>query len=105
MYSKHFIHRHLRRTDKIFKTMADFIGTREAEQCRSHHQKMEKKHHTFYKIIKNLRNEFYLSVDPSHVKADLEDNRIFEYDSLISEKSLEKDHEPQPSNNQEEKDE
>lgn len=46
----------MRRMDKIFKTMSDFIGTREAEQCRSHHQKMEKKHHTFYRILAHLRN-------------------------------------------------
>ena len=39
-YSKHFIMKQLRRMDKIFKVMADFIGSREAEQCRSHHQKM-----------------------------------------------------------------
>lgn len=30
----------MRRLDKIFKTMELFIETREAEQCRSHHQKM-----------------------------------------------------------------
>jgi hypothetical protein len=89
MHSKHFIHKHMRRMDKIFKTMANFIETREAEQCRSHHQKMEKKHHTFYKIIKSLRNEFYLSGDPKHVKTDLENNSIFEYDPLIAEKALE----------------
>lgn len=60
----------LRRMDKIFKSMADFIGSREAEQCRSHHQKMEKKFKSFYKILKNLRLDFYMSADPSYVKSD-----------------------------------
>lgn len=36
----HFINRHMRRMDKIFKLMEIFLGTRQAEQCRSHHQKM-----------------------------------------------------------------
>jgi hypothetical protein len=56
IHSRHFIFKHLRRTDKIFKNMAAFIATREAEQCRSHHQKMEKKYHTFYQILLRLRN-------------------------------------------------
>ena len=64
--------------------MADFIGTREAEQCRSHHQKMEKKYFTFFKIVRSLRQDFYASSDPIHVKLDLEANNIFEYDPLIT---------------------
>jgi hypothetical protein len=28
LYNQHFIEKHLRRLDKIFKTMATFIGTR-----------------------------------------------------------------------------
>jgi hypothetical protein len=43
-YRDNFIQKELRRTDKIFKEMAKFIKTRAADQCRSHHQKMEKKH-------------------------------------------------------------
>ena len=77
--------------DKIFKIMADFIGTREAEQCRSHHQKMEKKYHTFYKILKSLRLEFFITADPLHVKTDLETRGIFDFDPLLSEEDLEKD--------------
>lgn len=49
----------MRRVDKIFKSMANFMGTREAEQCRSHHQKMEKKHHTFPNILLYLRKNHY----------------------------------------------
>ena len=40
IHNHHFLNKHMRRMDKIFKTMAVFVGTREAEQCRSHHQKM-----------------------------------------------------------------
>jgi hypothetical protein len=40
LYHSHFENKHLRRMDKIFKTMADFLGSRAADQCRSHHQKM-----------------------------------------------------------------
>lgn len=40
MHYNHFLNKHLRRMDKIFKSMEKFIATREAEQCRSHHQKM-----------------------------------------------------------------
>jgi hypothetical protein len=51
----HFIQREMRRLDKIFKTMSKFISTREAEQCRSHHQKMEKKFSSFSRILLHLR--------------------------------------------------
>lgn len=40
LYSSHFLNKHMRRMDKIFKTMEKFVSSREAEQCRSHHQKM-----------------------------------------------------------------
>lgn len=49
--------------DKIFKSMETFIGTRAADQCRSHHQKMEKKYKTFYRIIYNLRQIHYNTLD------------------------------------------
>ena len=53
--------------------MANFIQSREAEQCRSHHQKMEKKYHTFYQILIKLRTDFHNSLDNEHVKTELED--------------------------------
>jgi hypothetical protein len=59
MHYQHFVNRHMRRMDKIFKTMEQFIGTRQAEQCRSHHQKMEKKYLNFVAIINNLRKMHY----------------------------------------------
>jgi len=39
--------------------MATFVETREAEQCRSHHQKMEKKYKYFSKILMSLRLQNY----------------------------------------------
>jgi hypothetical protein len=66
--------KYLRRTDKIFKSMASFIGTREAEQCRSHHQKMEKKYRNFYQILLKLRMDFYGTDSCERVKGELEDN-------------------------------
>jgi hypothetical protein len=39
-HQSHFFNREMRRLDKIFKAMANFIGTRAADQCRSHHQKI-----------------------------------------------------------------
>ena len=39
--------------------MAKYIGTREAEQCRSHHQKMEKKFGSFSRILRYLRKKHY----------------------------------------------
>lgn len=57
----------MRRLDKIFKTMATFIGSREAEQCRSHHQKMEKKYKTFPCILLYLRRAHYNSEDVTRI--------------------------------------
>ena len=69
--------------DKIFKTMALFVGTREAEQCRSHHQKMEKKHHSFSKILLSLRNQHYQRQDEQLLLEDLALNRIDIVDNIL----------------------
>ena len=53
--------------------MANFIQTREAEQCRSHHQKMEKKYHSFYQILIKLRMDFYAGLSTDPVRSELED--------------------------------
>jgi hypothetical protein len=47
----------LRRRDKVFKAMAKTIRTRDPEQCRSHHQKMEKKYKSFEGLLAALREE------------------------------------------------
>jgi hypothetical protein len=67
IYHVHFENKQMRRMDKIFKTMADFLGSRAADQCRSHHQKMEKKYKTFYNIIFNLRMAHYSTIDTSEL--------------------------------------
>ena len=69
--------------------MASFIATREAEQCRSHHQKMEKKYHTFYQILLKLRMDFYSTASPEELRHDLEDggHRLKE-SALITEEEL-----------------
>jgi hypothetical protein len=52
-----FENRDLRRSNKIFKKMARFIKTRCPEQCRSHHQKYEKKYATFDQIVSFIENK------------------------------------------------
>lgn len=69
--------------------MASFIATREAEQCRSHHQKMEKKYHTFYQILLKLRMDFYSTANPEELRVDLEEGGFKLKDTtLISEEEL-----------------
>jgi hypothetical protein len=41
------------RSFKLYKQMAKFVMTRDAQQCRSHHQKLEEKYHYPNKIIAN----------------------------------------------------
>ena len=55
-HQANFVKKELRRSDKIFKLMSSFLGSRAADQCRSHHQKMEKKHGPLGSIIKALAN-------------------------------------------------
>ena len=66
----------MRRMDKIFKTMEKFVGSREAEQCRSHHQKMEKKHGSFTTILRELRRQHYTTEDSETVLSDMRCNGI-----------------------------
>jgi hypothetical protein len=69
--------------------MASFIATREAEQCRSHHQKMEKKYHSFYQILLKLRMDFYSSPSPDELRGDLEEGGFKLKDgALITEDEL-----------------
>jgi hypothetical protein len=62
--------------DKIFKSMELFVGTRQAEQCRSHHQKMEKKYHNFITIILNLRKIHYNSIEVEPILHEMTENTI-----------------------------
>lgn len=52
--------------------MEVFIGSRQAEQCRSHHQKMEKKHGPFQLILLHLRTAHYSSADALPLHQDLQ---------------------------------
>lgn len=74
----------MRRMDKIFKTMELFIGTRQAEQCRSHHQKMEKKYLNFATIIINLRKLHYNSLDIDPITEELSNQGISLIDGLAT---------------------
>lgn len=50
-----FENRDLRRSNKIFKKMAKYVDTRCPEQCRSHHQKYQKKFKTFDSIVQTIQ--------------------------------------------------
>ena len=85
VHSQHFLNKHLRRMDKIFKSMALFVATREAEQCRSHHQKMEKKyHHSFCLILLHLREEHYHSHATAPLAHDLAHHQLTLHAELLS---------------------
>ena len=64
--------------------MAVFIGSREAEQCRSHHQKMEKKYHSFPNILLFLRKSHYSTEDTHSIYEDMINNQITEIGTLLS---------------------
>ena len=85
----HFLNKYMRRIDKIFKTMSTFVGSREAEQCRSHHQKMEKKFdHSFCKILLFLREQHYASKCSLVLEEEILKNRIDVGSGLLSEEFL-----------------
>ena len=48
-----------------------FIGSRQAEQCRSHHQKMEKKYINFTNILAHFREEYLATLDPEPLLREL----------------------------------
>lgn len=68
--------------------MAMFIGSREAEQCRSHHQKMEKKYQSFPSILLYLRRFHYATEDLAAVQEDMVKNDVKEVGVLINHKEL-----------------
>ena len=72
----------MRRTDKIFKTMELFVGSRQAEQCRSHHQKMEKKYINFTNILVHFREEYYQTASPQPLQDELDSLGIEAPDGL-----------------------
>jgi hypothetical protein len=84
LHCSHFLNKHLRRMDKIFKGMERFVATREAEQCRSHHQKMEKKHGSFVSILKELRKQHYGTCDADCIVGDMLANGVECPEELLS---------------------
>lgn len=46
-----------RRSNKIFRQMAKYLGTRSSEQCRSHHQKYEIRFITFDNIMVHIESK------------------------------------------------
>lgn len=64
--------------------MEIFLGTREAEQCRSHHQKMEKRHGNFRNILLHLRRYHYHSEETEFVLDDIVKNDIKLIDGLVN---------------------
>jgi hypothetical protein len=89
LHSSHFLNKHMRRMDKIFKCMERFVATREAEQCRSHHQKMEKKHGVFVNILKELRRQNYGAGDAELIVADMLAHGVECTEELLSWAALE----------------
>lgn len=68
--------------------METFLGNREAEQCRSHHQKMEKRYGEFSVILLNLRYQFYQTYDAFPIIEDLVKYDISFPDGILSAEEL-----------------
>jgi hypothetical protein len=60
------------RVNKLYKEMARFIGTRNALQCRSHHQKLEDRYLYPNKIIANYKQHNDLALY-HQIRQELED--------------------------------
>lgn len=72
-----------RRSNKFYQEMADFLVTRNALQCRSHHQKLEEKYNHAPKIV----NVFKPSFDRTAYRQALDELHSLKRDSS-SEKSM-----------------
>lgn len=64
------------------------METRQAEQCRSHHQKMEKKYHKFTAILINLRMQQYGTMDTEPMITEMLECNINVHTSLTSAEEL-----------------
>lgn len=51
---QHFESEKTRRAFKVFKVLADYLGTKTQAQCKSHHQKMIKQYSTIDTIIQKV---------------------------------------------------
>jgi len=57
-FSDIFTIKHNKKLWKIFTIMSAFIKTRNSSQCRSHHQKNERKHQSIEEILKIERSKY-----------------------------------------------
>lgn len=53
-----------RKANRVFLKMAKIIGTRSADQCRSHHQKTKKYHSSVQDIISSYRRRYPNALPP-----------------------------------------
>jgi hypothetical protein len=51
--------RERRRLWRVFRSMASFVGTRRAAQCRSHHEKMEHYYQSLPNIVACLKDNVH----------------------------------------------
>ena len=56
-FKEKFGEKSARRQWKVFKSLADFMNTRNANQCRSHHHKMKKNFASTEEIIQFLKSK------------------------------------------------
>ena len=63
----------LRRAQKIFILMSQEVKTRSADQCRSHHQKIMKYHHTIDGAIKYFSEKLALEMKEGNER---EENKV-----------------------------
>ncbi len=84
----HFIFKHLRRTDKIFKNMAAFIATREAGAVPQPPPEDGEEVSYLDQILLRLRNEFYQAAGVNELRAHWRKPGLVLKDPLISEEEL-----------------
>lgn len=71
---------YLRRSNKFYEEMAQFISTRNSLQCRSHHQKLEEKYTHVNKIIALYKGHFNKTLYKKHLE---------QLDTITHEKQIE----------------
>lgn len=76
-----------RRSNKFFEEMANFINTRNALQCRSHHQKLEEKYRHIPTIINIFKPFFNVEAYRRTLKSLKKMNNGFQPSDHIHEKN------------------
>ena len=57
-FEDQFNEKESRRQCKVFKAMAGFIRSRDANQCRSHHHKMTKSFDSIHETLESLKSKY-----------------------------------------------